>query len=141
MVTPSPPTINTTQSRARFDLISGGVETYLVLLSFERLILRVLGGDLVGGVVVGVDNVGFGHFGRWKVVVVVVVGMRMKRYELLFASEASGLKFASTKSEDCCCCCCCFLTDWAGWLVALTGWLVTGEETKKRMIGGGRRTR
>lgn len=64
----------------------------------------------------------------------------MKRYELLFASEASGLKFASTKSEDCCCCCCC-LTDWAGWLVALTGWLVTGEETKKRMIGGGRRTR
>lgn len=37
--------------------------SYLIVLSFERVILGVLGDDFVGAVVVGVDNVGFGHFG------------------------------------------------------------------------------
>ena len=35
---------------------------YLILLSFERFILWILGGDFVGAIVVGIDNFGFGHF-------------------------------------------------------------------------------
>lgn len=30
---------------------------YLILLPFERFVLGILGGDLIGAVVVGIDNV------------------------------------------------------------------------------------